>query len=62
MKERCTSPFKVECQRKQDRCWVEKNLTTLSFWGCYHILSIGDSLCIVGELQIDVQDVAFVCS
>ena len=42
-KERCTSPFKVEC-RKQDCYWVEVNLATLTYWGYHQILNIGVSL------------------
>ena len=34
----------MECRRKQDGCWVEVSLATLSCWGYYHILNIG--LCI----------------
>ena len=34
-KGRCTLPIKVECRCKQDCCWVEVNLATLTCWGCY---------------------------
>ena len=40
-KERCALPFKVECRRRYDCCWVEVNLATLTFWGYYQILNIG---------------------
>ena len=30
--------------RKQDSCWVEVNLATLTCWGYYQILDIGVSL------------------
>ena len=40
-KERCTLPFKVECRRKQDCCWVEVNLATLTYRGYYRIIDIG---------------------
>ena len=46
-KERCTFPFKVECRHKQDCCWVEVNLATLTCWGYYQILNIGDSLSLI---------------
>ena len=36
--------FKVECRHKQDCCWVEVNLATLTYWGYYQILNIGVSL------------------
>ena len=42
-KERCTLPFIVECQCKQDCCWLEVNLVTLTYWGCCKILYIGVS-------------------
>ena len=40
----CTLPFKVDCWRRQDCCWVEVNLATLTYWGCNQILNIGVSL------------------
>ena len=43
---RCTLPFKVECWRKSDCCWVEVNLDTLTCWGYYGILNIGVSFSI----------------
>ena len=36
-KERCTLPFKVECRCKQDCCWVEVNLATLTCWRYFQI-------------------------
>ena len=33
-------PSKVGGRRRQDCCWVEVNLATLTFWGYYRILSI----------------------
>ena len=43
-KERCTLPIKVECRYKQDCCWDDVNLATLTYWGYYQILNIGISL------------------
>ena len=34
----------MECQHKQDCCWVEVNMATLTYWGYYQILNIGVSL------------------
>ena len=42
--ERCTLPLNVECQRKQDCCWVEVNLVILTCWQYYQIVTIGVSL------------------
>ena len=42
-KKTCTLPFMVECRHKQDCCWVEVNLATLTYWGYYQILNIGVS-------------------
>ena len=43
-KEGCALSCKVECQRKNDCCWVEVNLATLVYWGYYQMLNIGVSL------------------
>ena len=43
-KERYILPFKVVSQHKQDFCWVEVNLATITCWGYYQILNIGLSL------------------
>ena len=37
-------PFKVECRCKQDCCWVEVNLATLTYWGYYQLLNVGVSV------------------
>ena len=46
-KGRCTLPFKVECRRTQDCCWVEVNLVTPTHWGYHQILNIGVSLTLI---------------
>ena len=43
-KERCTLPIKVECRCKQNCCWVEVNLATLTCWRYKQIVNIGVSL------------------
>ena len=43
-KERYTLLLKVECQCKQNCCWVEVNLATLTYLEKYLILNIGVSL------------------
>ena len=35
------SPIKVECWCKQDCCWFEVNLATLTYWRHYQIANIG---------------------
>ena len=47
---RCTFPFKVECWRKHDCCWVEVNQATHTCWGYYLILNIGVPLSQMQEL------------
>ena len=37
---RSTLPFKVECRRKKDCCWVEVNLVSLTCLENYQILDI----------------------
>ena len=39
-----TLRFKVECWHRQDCCWVEVNLATLTCWRYYQILNIDVSL------------------
>ena len=41
---RCTLLIKVMCRHKQDCCWVEVNLATLTYWGYCQIVNIGVSL------------------
>ena len=43
-KGRCAMPINVQFWRKSDCCCAEVNLSTLTCWGYYHILNIGDSL------------------
>ena len=42
--QRCTLLFKVEFWHKQDCCWVEVNLATLTYCGYHQILIIDVSL------------------
>ena len=60
-KERCTLPFNVECRRKQDCCWVEVNLATLTYMGYYQILNIGVSLYIIYS-TLYILFLFFICS
>ena len=41
----------VEYWRKSDYCWVEVNLATLTWWGCYQILNTGVSLSVSSVTQ-----------
>ena len=54
-KGRCSLPIKVECWCKEDCCWVEVNLATLTCWGSYQILNIGQCLLIM-IAKYDVQN------
>ena len=53
LKGRCVLPFNVECQCKQDCCWVEMNLATFSYWGYYQILNIGVSFSLFVAITSD---------
>ena len=52
-KGRCTLLFKVERRHKQDCCWVEVNLATLTCWGYYQIVNTGVSL--------PLRDIVYIC-